>query len=88
MQALGLASGASAPALEEREATPPTTPPAAKDGAAASECRVCFAQPRGVLFLPCQHLVCCAGCAERLPQPRRCPACRAAVESAIQVFTP
>ena len=80
---------------------PPLTPPAQPEASGAgssgagssaaaggASCAVCFSQPREILFFPCKHLVACAACAARLPQPRQCPACRASIASTLQVYQP
>ena len=38
------------------------------------ECVVCMEASIQVVFVPCGHIVCCAGCAE---QVQSCPSCRA-----------
>jgi hypothetical protein len=46
------------------------------------ECIVCMTEPRGaVVFQPCQHCVCCDGCAEKIKQREMgCPVCRGDIE--------
>ena len=36
-------------------------------------CKVCMDHNVGVLFLPCQHLICCEPCSDSV---KRCPLCR------------
>ena len=45
-----------------------------------NECVVCMDNPRAVLFLPCNHCVVCATCADALQE---CPFCNGAVASRI-----
>ena len=46
------------------------------------ECTVCMEAERGVMFLPCSHVVACVGCAAQLDE---CPVCRAAIEQKLQM---
>ena len=48
-------------------------------------CVVCTTAQRDALILPCNHLVCCAGCIARLAAPATCPICRARVEQTVPV---
>lgn len=36
-------------------------------------CLLCWAEPRGVFFLPCSHVIACNGCSDGL---RECPECK------------
>jgi hypothetical protein len=49
----------------------------------AEACIVCMAEKRGVLFLPCGHLVCCGGCSEIVDD---CPMCMKVIGSRKTVF--
>ncbi len=50
-------------------------------------CRICFSANRNVLMLPCKHLCCCAACALQLVNStKKCPMCRATIESTLHVF--
>lgn len=42
-----------------------------------TECSVCYANKRNVLYLPCRHFVTCLECARRVAS--RCPVCRALI---------
>ena len=46
-------------------------------------CTVCYVEKRGVLFLPCGHLVCCGECSERVHE---CPMCREDISSRKTVY--
>ncbi|XP_078338429.1 putative inhibitor of apoptosis [Crassostrea virginica] len=48
-------------------------------------CHVCQDRERGVVFLPCRHLVCCLDCA---PAMIKCPSCDESVEDTINVILP
>merc|ERR1711970_930939 len=37
-----------------------------------TECKICFAQQRGIVFLPCSHFVACESCSGRMNE---CPMC-------------
>ncbi|GMI45296.1 hypothetical protein TrCOL_g13321 [Triparma columacea] len=49
----------------------------------AETCTVCFVEKRGVLFLPCGHLVCCGECSEKV---KECPMCRKVIRKRKTVF--
>lgn len=46
------------------------------------QCAVCMEAERDTLFVPCNHVVACAGCAARV---QTCPVCRAAIGSKLPV---
>ena len=46
-------------------------------------CDICLDRPRGVLFLPCRHLLCCGICAASV---NKCPCCRAQIVATIKAF--
>ena len=47
------------------------------------ECVVCMEASIQVVFVPCGHIVCCAGCAE---QVQSCPSCRADIVQRVRTF--
>ncbi|CAH0720027.1 unnamed protein product, partial [Brenthis ino] len=49
----------------------------------ARMCKVCMDNEVSVVFLPCGHLVSCAGCGAAL---RACPLCRAAVRALVRAY--
>ena len=49
----------------------------------AETCTVCLVEKRGVLFLPCGHLICCGECSERVDE---CPICRKVIRKRKTVF--
>ena len=51
--------------------------------AVANECSVCMAASCDVAIVPCGHVCCCEGCAEKL---KECPQCRVAVEGRQRVY--
>jgi len=46
------------------------------------QCAVCMEAERDTVFVPCNHVVTCAGCAARV---QTCPVCRAAIGSKLPV---
>ena len=46
------------------------------------QCAVCMEAERDTVFVPCNHVVACAGCAARV---QTCPVCRAAIGSKLPV---
>lgn len=56
------------------------------EGDAGSDCVVCMSEPRTTTVLPCRHMCLCDECAQQLRlQTNKCPICRAAVESLLQI---
>jgi len=50
------------------------------------ECVICMSSPRNTVVLPCRHLCLCLECSHALQeQTNRCPICRTAVESLVQL---
>ncbi|XP_042877362.1 baculoviral IAP repeat-containing protein 3-like [Penaeus japonicus] len=47
------------------------------------ECKICWENETSVLFLPCQHMVTCIGCALRLTH---CPICRKPIAKTIKAY--
>nr|BDT62444.1 MAG: baculoviral IAP repeat-containing protein [Melicertus latisulcatus pemonivirus] len=47
------------------------------------ECKICWENETSVLFLPCQHMVTCIGCALRLTH---CPICRKPIAKSIKAY--
>lgn len=48
-----------------------------------TECKICFSDEIGVVFLPCRHIVACVTCALSL---KNCAVCRREVTAAVRVF--
>jgi hypothetical protein len=57
----------------------------ARENARAAACVVCWEHPWDTLLLPCRHVHLCGACAARLPEPRRCPLCRAGIEKLVRL---
>lgn len=73
----------------DRELEIPSSPPEEPSNVGAavqfSECVVCLEETVQVIFLPCGHMCCCAGCHISI---RDCPLCRAYIERKIKVIQP
>ncbi|NXD22174.1 BIR7B protein, partial [Spelaeornis formosus] len=74
------------------QATYSTTPPAPSRLSTEEQlrrlqeqrmCKVCMDRDVSVVFVPCGHLVACGECALNL---RRCPICRAVIQSSVRAF--
>lgn len=50
---------------------------------AAATCIICCRSQRCVVFMPCKHFACCAGCSQRA---ERCPICRQDVQFSFRVL--
>jgi len=56
------------------------------EAAEGRECVICMCEPRDTMVLPCRHMCLCAECAQALRlQTNKCPLCRHAVESFLQI---
>eukprot|EP00520_Triparma_pacifica_P011171 CAMPEP_0118636802 /NCGR_PEP_ID=MMETSP0785-20121206/2820_1 /TAXON_ID=91992 /ORGANISM="Bolidomonas pacifica, Strain CCMP 1866" /LENGTH=222 /DNA_ID=CAMNT_0006527959 /DNA_START=17 /DNA_END=685 /DNA_ORIENTATION=- len=49
----------------------------------AASCVVCMSKTANVVFFPCKHMRCCAGCSERV---ELCPICRVRVDEKVFVY--
>ena len=48
------------------------------------ECKICLHEAASVVFLPCEHLVCCVRCSDGMRQTDCCPVCRQRIDRRIQ----
>jgi len=48
-------------------------------------CTICLDKKKDTVFLPCKHLSCCYGCAERL-RNQPCPICRGKVQDMMKIY--
>jgi E3 ubiquitin-protein ligase MGRN1 len=56
------------------------------DDEGGRECVICMTDPRDTTVLPCRHMCMCNKCAKVLRlQSNKCPICRCAVESLLQI---
>ncbi|XP_047467941.1 mitochondrial ubiquitin ligase activator of NFKB 1 [Mugil cephalus] len=51
-----------------------------------TSCTVCLSQERSCVFLECGHVCACFQCYEALPEPKKCPICRATIARAVPLY--
>ncbi|XP_028266847.1 mitochondrial ubiquitin ligase activator of NFKB 1 [Parambassis ranga] len=51
-----------------------------------SSCTVCLSRERTCVFLECGHVCACIQCYEALPEPKKCPICRAAIDRVVPLY--
>lgn len=51
----------------------------------SNECKICFENPKDMIFLPCGHFCACESCATS-PSVKACPICRQNIEERKKVF--
>lgn len=50
-------------------------------------CRICMANLKNVMMLPCKHVCCCLDCARQVEVPMtKCPICRRGVDKMMVVY--
>lgn len=49
-------------------------------------CAVCLSKERSCVFLECGHVCACGPCYQALPQPKRCPICRAPIDRVVPLY--
>ncbi|KAM8830151.1 mitochondrial ubiquitin ligase activator of NFKB 1 isoform 1-T2 [Synchiropus picturatus] len=52
----------------------------------ANSCSVCFSRQRSCVFLECSHVCTCTPCYDLLPEPKKCPICRANIDRVVQLY--
>ena len=57
---------------------------AQEDELAKAKCKICYENDMDVVFGPCNHMLCCANCAEKL---KICPICRKSIQTKIHCFS-
>jgi len=50
----------------------------------STECSICMAAPKGVVFVPCGHVLACVDCAQTLDE---CPSCRACIKQKVRMYS-
>ena len=71
-------------ALRSLAPSSPARAPGECASTAGGSCVVCMDGAKDQLFLPCKHICCCAGCADKVVRSTRtCPMCRASVDQVI-----
>ncbi|XP_030624990.1 mitochondrial ubiquitin ligase activator of NFKB 1 [Chanos chanos] len=53
---------------------------------APSACSVCLSRERSCVFLECGHVCTCDTCYHALPQPKKCPICRASIDRVVPLY--
>ena len=53
---------------------------------APGACTVCLSRERSCVFLDCGHVCACGPCYRALPQPKRCPICRAPIDRVVPLY--
>ncbi|CAB1336603.1 unnamed protein product, partial [Coregonus sp. 'balchen'] len=51
-----------------------------------SACTVCLSRERSCVFLECGHVCACDRCYQALPEPKKCPICRATIERVVPLY--
>ncbi|XP_012714620.2 mitochondrial ubiquitin ligase activator of NFKB 1 [Fundulus heteroclitus] len=49
-------------------------------------CTVCLSRERSHVFLECGHVCSCGPCYEALPEPKKCPICRAPIDRVVPLY--
>ncbi|XP_029283541.1 mitochondrial ubiquitin ligase activator of NFKB 1 [Cottoperca gobio] len=57
-----------------------------ESGVSPGSCAVCLGRDRSCVFLQCGHVCACAPCYDVLPEPKRCPICRAPIERVVPLY--
>ncbi|XP_026854569.2 mitochondrial ubiquitin ligase activator of NFKB 1 [Electrophorus electricus] len=52
----------------------------------ASACAICLTRERACVFLECGHVCTCERCYHTLPQPKKCPICRASIDRVVPLY--
>lgn len=51
-----------------------------------STCTVCLSRERSCVFLECGHVCACSQCYQALPEPKKCPICRATIDRMVPLY--
>ncbi|XP_040049845.2 mitochondrial ubiquitin ligase activator of NFKB 1 [Gasterosteus aculeatus] len=51
-----------------------------------SSCAVCLSRERSCVFLECGHVCACVQCFDVLPEPKKCPICRATIDRVVPLY--
>lgn len=51
-----------------------------------TSCTVCLSRDRSCVFLECGHVCTCSQCYEALPEPKKCPICRASIDRVVPLY--
>ncbi|XP_070695821.1 mitochondrial ubiquitin ligase activator of NFKB 1 [Pempheris klunzingeri] len=51
-----------------------------------TSCTVCLSRERSCVFLECGHVCACSQCYDALPEPKKCPICRATIDRVVPLY--
>ncbi|KAG7221672.1 hypothetical protein INR49_000039 [Caranx melampygus] len=51
-----------------------------------TSCTVCLSRERSCVFLECGHVCACTQCYDALPEPKKCPICRATIVRVVPLY--
>ncbi|KAM6928976.1 mitochondrial ubiquitin ligase activator of NFKB 1 isoform 1-T5 [Lycodopsis pacificus] len=51
-----------------------------------TSCTVCLSRERSCVFLECGHVCACTQCFTVLPEPKKCPICRATIDRVVPLY--
>lgn len=51
-----------------------------------TSCTVCLSRERSCVFLECGHVCACGPCYKALPEPKKCPICRGAIDRVVPLY--
>lgn len=51
-----------------------------------TSCTVCLSRERCCVFLECGHVCACTQCYQALPEPKKCPICRAVIDRVVPLY--
>lgn len=58
----------------------------AKEDVSPTACTICLNHERSCVFLECGHVCACEGCYRALPEPKKCPICRATIDRIVSLY--
>lgn len=58
----------------------------AEEDVSPTACTICLNHKRSCVFLECGHVCSCEGCYRALPEPKKCPICRATIDRIVSLY--
>lgn len=58
----------------------------AEDELSPNTCTICLSNERSCVFLECGHVCTCEQCYRALPEPKKCPICRARIDRIVPLY--
>ncbi|KAL1250321.1 hypothetical protein QQF64_021326 [Cirrhinus molitorella] len=58
----------------------------AEEDLSPTSCTICLNRERSCVFLECGHVCACEECYRALPQPKKCPICRATIDRIVPLY--